>query len=86
MGTARLNFIERWAVKLVVKKAVRRVQAMFEKLSGKKSYLVAVAAIAYAIGGAVTNMHDWNTAIQLVFAALGLSTLRSGVAKSGPKQ
>ena len=45
-------------------------------LEGKKTYIVSVGAIAYAIGGLVSGYLDLNTAIQVVLAALGLGALK----------
>jgi len=51
-------------------------------LSGKKTYLVSLAAVVYAIGGAVAGFHDWSRATEIVLGSLGLGTLRAGVSKS----
>ena len=50
-------------------------------LTSKKTYIVCVAAILYAIGGVVSGNLDANTAIQVVLAALGGIGLRIGIAK-----
>ena len=47
--------------------------------TGKKTYLVAVATIAYAIGGWVAGYLDLSQAIPLILGSLGLSGLRHGV-------
>lgn len=53
-----------------------------QKLSGKKTYLIAGAAIAYLIG---SDLHWWplNPEIIGIFASVGLITLRAGIAKAG---
>jgi len=43
---------------------------------GKKTYIVMVATICYALGGAVAGFHGWEVAVPLVLGALGLSGLR----------
>jgi len=50
-------------------------------LSGKKTYLSMIALLLYAIGGALSGKLDWNAAIVIILGALGLSGLRSGIAK-----
>lgn len=51
-----------------------------QKLSGKKTYLLAGAAIAYLIG---SDLEWWplNPQILGIFAFLGLTTLRAGIAR-----
>lgn len=52
-----------------------------QKVSGKKTYLLASAAIAYLIGASL----DWwplNEQVMGIFAFLGLTTLRAGIAKA----
>lgn len=51
-----------------------------QKLSGKKTYILAAAAIGYLIG-ADLNLWPLNTEILGIFAFLGLTTLRAGIAK-----
>ena len=48
-------------------------------LDGKKTYVVGVATIAYAIGGAIIGKVDWNVAIPLVLGALSVFGLRVGI-------
>ena len=55
-----------------------------EFLSGKKTYLVAVGILAYQVLGHYIYGTPWN--IEAIMAALGLSTLRAGITKSGPTQ
>lgn len=47
--------------------------------TGKKTYLVAVAILAYAIGGWVAGFLDINTSIKLILEGLGLGALRHGI-------
>ncbi len=49
--------------------------------TGKKTYLVALATILYALTGVITGHMDSQTAIQMVLAALGMSALRNGISK-----
>ena len=53
-------------------------------LQGKKTYLVSIGAVAYALGGWVSGYLDVNTAIQVIMAALGLGALRNGVTTKVP--
>jgi len=46
---------------------------------GKKTYIVMVATICYALGGAVAGFLDWGLAIPLILGALGLSGLRNAI-------
>ena len=49
------------------------------KYEGKKTYIVMIATICYALGGAVAGFHDWGLAIPLILGALGLGGLRHGI-------
>lgn len=53
----------------------------FKELQGKKTYIVAVATICYALGGVVSGYLSFGEMMNLVFASLGLSGLRQGVEK-----
>jgi len=55
---------------------------LLSKLNGKKSYIVAAATVAYALVVVGWGTGDWATASELVLAALGLASLRHGVAKT----
>ncbi len=46
---------------------------------GAKTYLVAVASVCYALGGAIAGYVDVQTAIMIILGALGLSGLRNGI-------
>lgn len=46
---------------------------------GKKTYLISIATLMYALGGWVSGYLDVNTSIQIIFAALGLGALRNGI-------
>ena len=48
-------------------------------LEGKKSYLIAVAAAMYALGGAVAGFHDWNYALTVLLGAGGLGAIAAKV-------
>ena len=48
-------------------------------LTGKKTYIVAVCAILYAIFGYVSGNLDANTGVQGVLAALAVCGLRNGL-------
>ena len=47
--------------------------------NGYKTYVVAIATVCYALGGAVAGFVPVNEAIYLVLGALGLSGLRAGL-------
>ena len=46
------------------------------EVKGNKTYIVMVATICYALGGAVAGFLDWGIAVPLILGALGLSGLR----------
>ena len=48
-------------------------------LSGKKTYLVAAATIAYALGGLYLGNVSFAEAVALITPMLGLSALRAAV-------
>lgn len=49
-------------------------------IQGKKTYIISVLMIVFAISGLVTGQIDNEQAIALILNALGLSALRAGVA------
>lgn len=49
-------------------------------LIGKKTYIVAVLMLTYAVLGVVLQQHDADAALRMILEALGLGALRSGVA------
>ena len=48
-------------------------------LSGKKTYIVAIALVVYAVAGVVSGQMTQDAAVQLVLNGLGLGALRSAV-------
>jgi len=50
-------------------------------LSGKKTYIIGIATICYAIGGAIIEKVSWNIAIPLVLGTLEIFGLRIGLKK-----
>ena len=50
-------------------------------LEGKKTFIVAGATIAYALGGAIIGKVDWNVAIPLILGSLQVFGLRLGINK-----
>ena len=58
---------------------------MNEKLSGKKTYFTAAAAIITALGAYFTGGVDLTVTIQSVFAALMIVFLRKGVTSEAAK-
>ena len=55
-------------------------------LSGYKTYIITVATICYALGGAVAGFLEWGFAIPLILGALGLGGLRNAFVKSEQEQ
>ncbi len=54
-------------------------------LTGKKTYIMAVATICYAVGGMVAGYVPFSVGIPLVLGALGLSALRDAFTKPEPE-
>ena len=50
-----------------------------EALKGKKTILVALGAIAYAIGAAVTGNMEWSEAINYLFVGGGAMAFRDAM-------
>ena len=48
-------------------------------LAGKKTYLVCVLAIVYAVSAYLTGNIEFDNAVQLVLAAAGGAALRNGI-------
>lgn len=55
---------------------------MINYLKGKKSYILAIGGIVYALLGYFTGHLDANSALNLVFGSMGLSTLRAGISNA----
>lgn len=52
-----------------------------EVLYGRKTYLVAVVSVGYALAGLWLGYLSQDEAVQYVFAGLGLGSLRAAVDK-----
>jgi len=48
-------------------------------LSGKKTYVVCLVAIVYAISAYLTGNIEFDSAVQLILASLGGAALRNGI-------
>ena len=48
-------------------------------LDGKKTYIVGVSTLAYAVGGLVAGKLDFNLAIASILAALQMMSIRHGI-------
>ena len=48
-------------------------------LKGKRTYIMTIAIICYALGGMVSGLMEIGVGIPLILGALGLSGLRAGV-------
>ena len=54
---------------------------IFQVIDGNKTYFTIIVAIVYAISAALYGAIDWNMAVQLILAALGLGGVRSALKK-----
>lgn len=55
---------------------------LFGLLSGKKTYIVAIVTVLYAIVVVGIGQNDWSGAVALILGASGLGALRHGVGKA----
>jgi hypothetical protein len=51
------------------------------ELQGKKTYVVAIALVIYAVAGVYTGQLSQPEAVTLVLNGLGLGALRAGISK-----
>lgn len=49
------------------------------EIKGNKTYIVGVAMLCYALGGAVSGKVDINAAVQVALEALGIMGIRHGI-------
>ena len=86
-----MNFVERW----IIEKGVQNtMSALFDKLSGYKTYILAGLGILvglvghffgpFNIGSLQVPAFSWNDVWNLVWNGGLFAALRAGVAKSGP--
>ena len=47
--------------------------------NGKKTYVVGIAMICYALGGLVSGLLELDSAIQTILIALGIMGIRHGI-------
>ena len=57
------------------------MKRIISELQGKKTYIVALALVIYAVIGVYTGQLSQDQAITLVLNGLGLGALRAGVSK-----
>lgn len=57
------------------------LKKVISELQGKKTYIVALALIAYAVLGVYTGQLSQSDAVALVLNGLGLGALRAGISK-----
>lgn len=57
------------------------LKKVISELQGKKTYIVALALICYAILGVYTGQFTQTEAVTLVLNGLGLGALRAGISK-----
>ena len=50
-----------------------------KNLAGKKTYIVGVGMICYALGGLVSGLIELDHAIQTILVALGIMGIRHGL-------
>jgi hypothetical protein len=58
---------------------LEKADSIREWLQGKKTWIVVIAALLYAVGGWLTDSLSSKEAIEVVLGALGLGGLRSAV-------
>ena len=51
----------------------------FKNLAGKKTYIVGVGMICYALGGLVSGLLELDHVIQTILVALGIMGIRHGI-------
>ena len=54
-------------------------------ITGKKTYIIGIAGIIFAITGFVTGHLDSNTALDLIFGSLAAMGIRNGVTTEAQK-
>ena len=54
----------------------------YQWLQGRKTYLLSLAALLYAVSGWYIGQIDQATALNMVWAALTAAALRAGIAKN----
>lgn len=59
---------------------------MFDWLSGLKTYIIAAAAIATAVGAYFSGALDLAGLVQAIFVAFGAMALRSGITTEAAKK
>jgi hypothetical protein len=57
---------------------------MIEFLKGKKTYLLALALFAYAIGGYFSGHLDIQTSLGLIYSSGVIGSLRAAISKIPP--
>lgn len=50
-----------------------------EFLKGKKTYIISILAVVYAVSGYILGYIELQNAIQLIIGSLGISALRHGI-------
>jgi len=50
-------------------------------MNGRKTYIVGIAMIVYAVAGVASQSHDFSSAIELILEALAIMGLRHGIGK-----
>jgi uncharacterized membrane protein len=71
------NLTLRTAYKLQIKHT--NMTKIIAWLAGKKTYILAIALFAYAIGGALTGHLSWNEALNLIFGSGIVASLRLAI-------
>ena len=55
---------------------INKIRAFFQ---GKKTYLIALALVVYAVAGVVTGNLSWHEAVVVVLNGLGLGSVRAAI-------
>lgn len=55
---------------------------LWNYLSGKKTYIICLATLVYAVLGGLLNLLPWDQAVAMIFAALSVAGLRNGLSNS----
>ena len=64
---------------------VKEVKRTVGWLEGKKSFLISIATIGYAIIVVGWQNGDWTEAMMIIWGALGFSALRAGISNETKK-
>jgi len=81
---AELTLLQKMILKLIGGAVRKKMGNIITFLQGKKTYLLSAIAILGAIIGYADNQLTLLQFIEAVMVALGMSSIRAGITKSGP--